>query len=126
MTIFSTTLFGFLWIVTIVVVWGIKRTAQAIIKDDQYSALLTRFEDWAAIAVRYAKDWGEQEHMSGSDRRRIAVQAMKELRDKLNLDDISDEQIEMLIRAAYTIMVDESEELSFDPDFENLYTPLDS
>lgn len=126
MSIFSTTLFGFLWIVTIVVAWGIKRTAQTIIKDEQYSALLTRFEDWAAIAVRYAKDWGEQEHMSGSDRRRIAVQAMKELRDKLNLDDISDEQIEMLIRAAYTIMVDESEELSFDPDFENLYTPLDS
>lgn len=125
MTIFSTTLFGFLWIMTIVVAWGIKRAAQAIIKDEQYSALLTRFEDWAAIAVRYAKDWGEQEHMSGSDRRRIAVQAMKDLRDKLNLDDISDEQIEMLIRAAYTIMVDESEELSLENELE-IYEPLDS
>lgn len=121
----SSMIFGILWIVTIAVAWGIKRTAQAIIKDEQYSALLTRFEDWAAIAVRYAKDWGEQEHMSGSDRRRIAVQAMKDLRDKLNLDDISDEQIEMLIRAAYTIMVDESEELSLEHELE-LYEPLDS
>lgn len=102
-------LFGVLWIVTVVIFTALKKADQAFKEDERYQAALDKLHEWAAFTVRYAKDIGEENDMEGRDRREIAVQALSDMRDKLDLD-IDDTQILMLVRAAYTIMKDEGQE----------------
>lgn len=109
MELFSTQiLFGALWALTMVAVVIFKRTEHALKENEQYVHTLQKLEEYAAIVVRYAKDFGDIQGFTGDTKRSIAIAALTKFRDDLGLDDISAEQIEMLVRAAYTVMVDES------------------
>lgn len=117
-------IYGVLWAVTIAVVSVIARWWKAHKDEESVQSAFTELQEWAGIVVRAAKDLGATDlDMTGEDKRLYAQRVLKEVREKLGLD-ITDEQIEMLVRHAYTVMCDESFDVSI-PDYDEEDSFLD-
>lgn len=98
-------IFGVLWIITMIAAGLYVKAEQAIKKDIRKYETFIELQNWAEIAVRWAQDrLGDQ---MGHNRRIAAINALKEIRDKLGID-ISDDQIGMLISSAYAIMTEKT------------------
>ena len=102
----SQIIYGILWAISILVAGGFAKWWKDAKNDERVSRALAELHEWADIAVRYAKDIGEQEDLDGDARRTAAITMLTRIRDKIGLD-ITDDQIIMLIRAAYTVMASE-------------------
>lgn len=102
--------YGILWAVTILLVTIIGRWWKAHKDEENVQSAFAELKDWAEIAVRAAKDLGDSKlEMTGSEKAEYAFIVLKDVRDKLGLD-LTDEQLMLLVRHAYTVMVDESAE----------------
>lgn len=99
-------LYGILWVVSIIVAAGFAKWWKDAKDDERVSRTLSELQEWAEIAVRYAKDIGEQEDLTGDNRRKAAINVLTQIRDRYDID-ISDDQIVMLVRSAYTVMASE-------------------
>ena len=76
------------------------------IEQDEWESILSEFRDWALIAVKWAQDRLGTE--PGEDRRRAAVNALKQIRDQMGLQElITDDQVYMLVSDAYMVMQSE-------------------
>ena len=64
---------------------------------------LQEMRDWAADGVRWAQDY--MQSAEGAQKRQAVINALLEIRDKEKFN-ITDDQIEILVRAAYTVMKD--------------------
>lgn len=83
-------------------------------EDETFVYLLQKLEEYAEIAVRYAKDIGRQGEMTGEEKRLLAVNTLMRFRDILGLEKVvTDEQLEQLIRSAYTVMYNEDESATY-------------
>lgn len=100
-------LFGILWLATIVLFSIIKMAEHKLKQNEDYMNTFDKLQDLASVAVRWAQDRMGKD--TGEERRRAAVSALMQYRDMLEME-LSDEQIEMLVSAAYTIMIDEMQE----------------
>lgn len=122
---FNQLIFGVLWLLTIIIIIFIKRADRLVYEKIHYIVALMKLEDYATVVVKYVKDMGDEQGLAGPGRRLIAAQALLDFRDKLGLD-VTHEQVEMLIRAAYVTMKEEyghpelekdgPDELDFDMD----------
>ena len=97
----SQVLFGVLWAITLFVVTAIAKWWKRNKDDEGVQAAFSNLKDWANIVVRATEDIGYAMEMTGEEKLRYAIRSLKELRDKIGID-ITDEQVEMLVRAAYT------------------------
>ena len=103
-------LYGVLWAFTIGIVTGIAKWWKDRKDNEHVQAVFSEIKDWAAIAVRAVKDLGDGDlEMTGTEKRDYAVKVLSDIRDKIGFD-ISDEQLELLIRHAYTVMMDEAKD----------------
>lgn len=107
-----TYLYGFLWAFTILIVTAIAKWWRANKDEEQVQAAFKELQEWAAIAVRAAQDIGNNTEMTGTEKADFAFNTLVEVRNKLAID-ISDEQLRLLIRAAYTVMLDEGPEIMY-------------
>ncbi len=97
-------IYGILWAVTILVASVIGRWWKMHKDEENVQSALKEIQDWAEIAVRAAKDIGDSKiEMTGSEKAEYAYNILTDVRDKLALD-LSDEQLMLLIRSAYTVM----------------------
>lgn len=102
--------YGILWAATIFLATIIGRWWKAHKDEENVQAAFAELKDWAEIAVRAAKDLGDSKmEMTGSEKAEYAFMVLRDVREKLGID-ITDEQLMLLIRNAYTVMVDESAE----------------
>lgn len=99
----SDILFGILWIATVLLAWFYAKTTKKIETNDRLYMLFDRMYEWAEIVVRWVDDRLKDE--DGNNKRTAAINALKEIRDKLGIE-ISDDQLGMLISAAYKNMVE--------------------
>lgn len=108
--------------VMILLLWGITVGMFVVLsvmdrehkENESFVFLLQKLEEYAAIAVRFAKDIGDEEGLSGEEKRTIAIAALLRFRDILKLDkEISVEQLEQLVRSAYTVMYNEDESATY-------------
>lgn len=65
---------------------------------------LAEAERWAQNAVRWAQDW--LQHRSGEERRDTVLSALQTINEDKRLG-LTDEQIDILVRSAYTVMMEE-------------------
>lgn len=101
-------IFGILWLVSLFIFTGLKKIDQELKHDERYIDALNQLHTFADFVVRYAKDLGDENDIDGRDRRQIACKALQEIRDNLGLD-ITDEQIELLVRANYQVIKGEEQ-----------------
>ncbi len=102
--------YGILWAVTILLAAVVGKWWKAHKDEDSVQAAFAELRDWAEIAVRAAKDLGDSKmEMTGSEKAEYAFMILRDVREKLGLD-LTDEQLMLLVRHAYTVMVDESED----------------
>lgn len=93
-------------LIEIAVMLGVLFYVRAIVphaEQDQWQKIFEEIQTWALIAVHWAQDrlWTEP----GTDRRKAAVNALKQIRDQLGLQQaLTDDQIYMLISDAYMVM----------------------
>lgn len=106
----TSVIFILLWSFSIGVFIIIKALEHRISEKDTYTYALQKLEEYAEIVVRYAKDFGDEEGLTGKGKRDLAIKALLKFKEMLKLNDISYDQIEMLVRSAYTVM-HEGEEL---------------
>lgn len=116
-------IYGVLWAVTIWVVSIIAKWWKAVKDEEKVKTAFNELKEWAEIAVRSVQDLGADVGMSGENKRLYAQGVLYDIRDKLELD-ITNEQIEMLVRHAYTVMCDESFDVSI-PDYDEEDSFLD-
>ena len=69
---------------------------------------LQSMQDWAADAVRWANDFMKAH--PGEEKRKAVLEALYEIRDRKDWD-ITDQQIDILVRAAYVAMKAEEREV---------------
>lgn len=105
--------YGILWAVTIALAAIIGKWWKAHKDEENVQSAFAEIMDWAEIAVRAAKDLGDSKlEMTGSEKAEYAFEILKDVREKLGVD-LSDEQLMLLIRHAYTVMVDTSAEVQY-------------
>lgn len=105
---FNQMIFSVLWLLTIITIILVKKEDRTAFEKIRYIIASKKLEDYAMIVVKYVEDMGGEQGMPGAGRRMVAVQALLDFRDKLDLD-VTHEQIEMLIRAAYMTIQKEKE-----------------
>lgn len=84
------------------------RAVKKVREDERATEIFDNIQLWADIVVRWAADrLGED---SGEVRRKAAINALKEIRDRLGVD-LSDDQLAMLVSSAYRVMMEDTFEL---------------
>ncbi len=74
-------------------------------KDSEFIQIARdKVEEWAALVVDAAKTSGVNFDMSGMERRKFAIEALKSIRDMYNAD-YTDKQLEFLVDSAYQEMI---------------------
>lgn len=89
-------------------------------ENERAAEIFDNIQMWADIIVRWAADRLHGE--SGESRRNAAINALKEIRDRIGID-ITDDQIAMIISSAYMMMMEDTTpldgiELIDNPEFE--------
>lgn len=103
----SQIIYGSLWVITIFVVGFAAKWWKNNKDEESVQMAFAELMDWADIVVKAAEDLGHVAEMTGEEKLRYAVRSLGEVRDKIGLD-ITDEQVEMLVRAAYQTFASES------------------
>ena len=89
-------------------VLGYVAWMKKIREGERAAEIFDNIQMWADIVVRWAADRLDGE--PGESRRNAAINALKDIRDRLGIE-LTDDQIAMLISSAYRVMMEDAIEV---------------
>lgn len=104
----SEIIFRVIELLVMLAVLGYVAGMKKIREDERASEIFDNMQMWADIVVRWAAD--RLDCNPGEDRREAAVTALKQVRDKLDIE-LTDEQVAMLVSSAYRVMMEDTFEI---------------